>query len=116
VSIETTHQEVTGLFSAFIDHELPVAELEKFVSHVEACEGCAVELEAFEKTVESVRGLQRERAPVAFSRLVLRRVRHRNRRSAAVAPYLNGSFHLPVEAAIPIVLAAVLALLLLLMK
>lgn len=115
MSVET-HSEVTGLFSAYVDHELPVGELERFVTHVEACEGCAGELEVFEQTVASVRGLPRERAPSAFSRQVMRRVRHRHRRQAAVAPYLQGSFQLPVEAAIPIVLAAALALLLLLLK
>lgn len=111
-----SHSEVTGLFSAFVDHELPVAELEKLVVHLESCAGCAEELSTFEETVARVRGLPAVRAPSSFSRMVLRRVRHRSRRQSAVAPFLDGSFHLPAEAAIPIVLAAVLALVLLLLK
>ena len=108
---ELGHSEVQGLYSAYVEHELPVGELEKLVAHLESCDGCTVALERFEASFDAVRQLPRERAPANLSRQVLRRVRHRNRRRAAVLPYLTGQFHLPAEAIIPIVVAAAIALL-----
>jgi anti-sigma factor RsiW len=105
------HSEVQSLYSAYVEHELPEGELENFVAHLESCQGCLQSLEHFEATFESVRKLPRERAPTMFGRQVLRRVRHRNRRRAAVMPYLAGQFHLPAEAIIPIIIAAAAALL-----
>lgn len=108
---ELQHIEVQGLYSAYVDQELPTPELERFVAHVESCDGCMEGLERFEQTVEQVRKLPRAQAPSAFSRQVMRRVKHRRRRAAAVLPFLDGSFHLPAEAIIPIVIAAAVALL-----
>lgn len=108
---ELAHTEVQGLFSAYVDQELPPPELERFVAHVEACDGCMEGLERFERTVEQVRQVPRAQAPNAFTRQVLRRVKHRKRRAASVLPFLDGSLHLPAEAIIPIVIAAAVALL-----
>jgi anti-sigma factor RsiW len=108
---EQMHSEVRGLYSAYVDHELPAPELERFVAHVESCEDCLHGLEDFEATVEAVRGVARERAPSTFTRAVLRRVKHRSRRQASVLPFLDGTFHLPAEVILPVVLAAAIALL-----
>lgn len=105
------HNEVQDLFSAYVDQELPPPELERFVAHLESCDGCMEGLERFEETVEQVRGVARIQAPSAFTRQVLRRVKHRKRRAAAVLPFLDGSLHLPAEAVIPIIVAAAVALL-----
>jgi anti-sigma factor RsiW len=108
---QLAHNEVQGLYSAYVDHELPAPELERFVQHLEECEGCMEGLEKFEATVEAVRGVPRERAPNSFARQVMRRVKHRNRREAANRPFLDGAVHIPAGAIIPIIVAAALALL-----
>ena len=107
---QLAHNEVQGLYSAYVDRELPAPELERFVEHLESCEGCMEGLEKFEATVEAVRGVAREHAPNGFARQVMRRVKHRNRREAANRPFLE-SVHIPAGAIIPIILAAAIALL-----
>ena len=109
---EQAHTDFQGLYSAYVDHELPAPELERFVAHVEGCEHCLQGLETFEATVEAVRGVERLHAPPMFSRQVMRRVKHRNRRMAASRPFVEGMFQLPAGAIIPVIIAAAIVLLL----
>jgi anti-sigma factor RsiW len=110
---ELGHSEIQGLFSAYVDQELPAPDREAFLSHLSGCPDCNHHLEQFQQTVTLLRGLPKHRAPPAFSRQVLRRVKQRNRRNEAVGMFFAGPLRVPIETIIPILLAAsVVALLL----
>ena len=110
------HTEARDLFSAYVDEDLPEPDEERLLQHLDGCRECHQGLERFEDTIAQVRGLPRNELPAAFSRQVMRRVKHRNRRQRELAAVMVGPLRVPVEAALPIMLAAAVAVVLLLLR
>jgi anti-sigma factor RsiW len=113
--MELGHTEARDLFSAYVDEDLAEPEEERFLEHLDGCPECHQGLERFEDTIAQVRGLPRHRLPASFTRQVLRRAKHRNRRQRELAAFMVGPLRVPVEAAFPIILAAGVAVVLFLL-
>ena len=111
--MELGHSEARELFSAYVDEDLAEPDEERLFKHLDGCPDCHQGLEQFEDTIAQVRGLPRNRLPASFTRQVLRRAKHRNRRQRELAAFMVGPLRVPVEAAFPIILAAGVALVLL---
>ena len=114
--MELGHTEARDLFSAYVDEDLAEPEEERLLEHLDGCPECHQGLEHFEDTIAQVRGLPRHRLPVSFTRQVLRRAKHRNRRQRELAAFMVGPLRVPVEAAFPIILAAGVAVVLFLLR
>ncbi len=105
------HARAQEMFAPLLDAELPADEALLLRRHLSGCEQCQQGLLRYERAVELVRGAERARAPVGFAAQVLKRLRKRRRASVSGAQGA-GFFQqvsLPVEAAIPILIAAAVA-------
>lgn len=105
------HARARAMFAPLLDAELPPDEAVLLRRHLSACAQCQRGFARYERTVELLRGAERVRAPVGFAAQVLKRVRKRRRAAAGGAQGARffQLVSLPVEAAIPILLAAAVA-------
>lgn len=104
------HDQAQELFGLFVDQELAPGEQEALERHLDGCADCAADLAQYERTVAAVRSLERERAPRELTAQVMKRVRRR-RRSLFAAQGARFFEHVsvPVEAVVPVVIAAIAA-------
>ena len=110
------HEQAQGMFAPLLDSELSAREEQTLVHHLDGCKACERGFTKYARAVERVRGVSRERAPADFAQLVLRRVRRRRRKGpfALHGGRLIEQYAISAEAALPIILAAVVAVVLLL--
>ncbi|WP_373049396.1 anti-sigma factor family protein [Vulgatibacter sp.] len=109
-----THQEVIELFSPYVDASLPAAQEAAFEAHLAQCGPCRAEYAGFAEAVALVRELPRHRLPAAFGRRVLARTRtERRRRLSRIRELVLPVF--PAGVAVPLVLVAALAALVVLL-
>lgn len=104
------HREAEALFAPMVDRELAPQQEAALRSHLESCHDCQRGFEKYARAVELVRGVARERAPGDFAQQVLKRVRKR-RRGLFGSQGARWFEHIsvPVEAALPVILAAIVA-------
>ena len=81
-----THEETSGLLSAYLDGEMPPHESTALERHVAECEQCASELEALRDTVHALACLGRAKAPDDFVEQVQSTIRHRSAACGASTP------------------------------
>jgi anti-sigma factor RsiW len=105
------HARARELFAPLLDAELPAAEVQLLRRHLSDCPQCQQGFLRYERAVELLRDAKRARAPAGFAARVLQRVRKRRRNSVLGAQGARFFQHvsIPVEAAIPILLAAAVA-------
>ncbi len=111
-----SHETATGLFSAYVDAELPPPDERLLEDHLGRCESCREEYDRFATAVALVRGSPRTRPAGDFTSRVVKRTKRARRRELG----LQGASALlatrfPVEAAVPILLAVAVALMLVMM-
>jgi anti-sigma factor RsiW len=109
------HARAQAMFAPLVDAELPSADLRLLRTHLSDCAQCQVGLERYERAVQLMRQAPPAKVPGSFASVVLRRVRKRRRSAMASAQGARFFEHvsIPAEAAIPIVIAAVAAAILL---
>jgi hypothetical protein len=62
--------------SDYIDGQLPDGERREIAAHLDACQACRAEVEAFQKTVDLVRSLPLVPAPEGFAERILQQALH----------------------------------------
>lgn len=109
VEPQLNHREAKALFFALADEELPEPQATAVRSHLDGCEECRAGWVRYEKTVQRVRTVEREKAPPVMTSMVLNRVK-RERRFGLRKLHLAHNYHrVPVEVLIPLLLAAAVA-------
>jgi len=73
------HQTAQELFSDFLEGELSPEQREELGAHLETCEACRRELEAFRSTLHSLSGLRMLPTPDNFVGAVQQRINRRSR-------------------------------------
>ena len=111
---QMTHHEARARFLDLADAALPPPEAEAVHSHLRVCRDCAAGWQAYSATVQAVRALPREPAPPTLATDLLRRVNRRRQGQRALA-LTHARLRVPAEMALPLLLAAALAALLLLL-
>lgn len=106
-----SHREAQSLFGALADEELAPPAQRELETHLEDCTDCRAGWQAYSATVLRVRRVERERAPPALSSLIMRRVRKQRsaRLRAAAHHHLLTTYRVPIEAAIPMLIGALVA-------
>jgi anti-sigma factor RsiW len=113
VQLELSHREAKSLFSALVDDELAPPQAQRLQAHLGRCDECRVGWDRYHRTVERVRGLERERAPDHLASLIARRVRRR--RGPKLVHLAHLRHRVPVEAIVPLLIGVAVAALLVLM-
>jgi anti-sigma factor RsiW len=103
---QLSHREAKALFLALADQELPAPEAQAVKTHLDGCEECRVGWEHYERTVQRLRGVEREKAPPALASVVMTRVRRRRKFGLKGLHTAHAQHRLPVEVLIPLLLAA----------
>ena len=109
-----THHEARARFLDLADAALSPPEAEAVHSHLRACRDCAAGWQAYAATVQAVRTLPREAAPPSLASDVLARVQRRRQGQRGLA-LAHARLRVPAEMALPLLLAAAVAALLLLL-
>jgi len=113
VNASLNHAAARESFPALIDQELEPATEAQVRTHLVACDSCRQGFERYERAVEKVRALGRENAPDALATLILNRTR--KRRGLRNLVRVHNTYRLPVEIILPVLLAAVIAALMMLL-
>jgi len=108
VSAELSHGEARSLFPALVDRELGEPDEVRLRAHLEICDDCRTGWTRYERAVEKVRSLERVRAPKTFASQVL--LRSRRRRGLRAIARAEADYRLPTEIIIPVLIAALVAL------
>ncbi|MDQ3265483.1 MAG: zf-HC2 domain-containing protein [Myxococcota bacterium] len=103
-----SHTAAREYFPALIDQELDPAAEAKVRGHLVECPPCRQGFLKYERAVEKVRGLQREKAPDALATMILHRTRKRRHGLRAIVR-AHENYRMPYEIILPILLAAVIA-------
>lgn len=106
---ELSKAEVERLFVGAVDGALPPDEAKRLESELASDEAMASEFARYQRAVKLLRGDKTERAPEALASSILRRTRRR-RFSARTQAAQEAFFHFPAEVIIPLMIAAVVAL------
>lgn len=72
------HQSAKELFSDYLDGELSPEQTREVKAHLDECAACRAELEALERTLQSLSGLSPLPPPPDFGRKVQQRIRRRS--------------------------------------
>lgn len=104
-----SHREAKALFLALADEELPPPEAQAVKTHLDGCDDCRAGWERYERTVQRLRGVEREKAPPALASVVMTRVRRRRKFGLKGLHTSHSLYRLPVEILIPLLLAAAVA-------
>ncbi len=115
MNTELSHREAQRLFFAFADDELASEEKTRLTLHLEDCDRCREGWDRYARTVERVRGVDREKAPAALASLIARRARRRRPFGLRAMQLAHAQYRVPVEAVIPLLLGVAVAALLVLM-
>ena len=107
------HARAQAMFAPLVDAELPSTDLRLLRTHLSDCAQCQEGLERYERAVQLMRQAPPAKVPGSFASVVLRRVRKRRRSAMAQGARFFEHVSIPAEAAIPIVIAAVAAAILL---
>ncbi len=111
---QLVHAEITELFTPWIDAELAPAQEKALESHLAGCDACRASWDEFAGAVAAVRGVERYRLPAGFSRRVIARTRiERRKRLARVREMVLPL--VPAEVALPLLLIAAVAAVVLLL-
>ncbi|MBZ4401835.1 zf-HC2 domain-containing protein [Myxococcus sp. MISCRS1] len=103
------HREARALFLALADDELPAPQAQAVRTHLDGCDECRHGWEGYSRTVQRVRGVQKEKAPPALASLVMTRVRRQRRFGLKGLHMAHMNHRFPVEILIPLLLAAAVA-------
>lgn len=110
MGLQLSHREARSLFLPFADQELPAPKAATLRSHLEDCDGCRQGFAQYLETISTLRGMKRERPPVALATQVLRRVRWQNRLLAPRRQRLwAAAYRVPVEPILLVLLGAAAA-------
>lgn len=115
MQVELNHKEARSLFGARVDEELPQKEELRLRSHLEGCDDCRVGWERYSRAIETVRRVEREKAPPHLATQILRRVRRRRMNGLRANHLAHLQYRVPVEAVVPVLLGILVAAMLVLM-
>lgn len=115
MQVELSHKEARGLFGALVDEELPAREQLRLRSHLEVCGDCRTGWERYHRAVGAVRSVEREKAPPQLAGNILRRVRRQKYMGNRTLHLSHLHQRVPVEAAIPVLLGVLVAVMLVLL-
>ncbi len=73
------HEAAQELFSEYLEGELSPEQQAEVKAHLEGCEECRQELEAFRQTMRALSGLRPLPPPEGFARKVQQRIHRRSR-------------------------------------
>ena len=110
-----SHEEARRLFGARVDEDLPSRDEERLRVHLDGCRDCRAGWEQYERAVAVVRGVTREKAPPSLATSILRRIRRRRIEGLRGMHRAHLEHRVPVEAALPVLLGIVLAVVLMLL-
>lgn len=109
---QLSHKQAQSLFLPAADLSLAEPEERALKAHFDQCTDCRAGFERYARVVERLKGVEREKAPPHLASLLARRLRFRR-------PFGHRGLHLahlqhrvPVEAIVPVLLAALVAALL----
>lgn len=109
---ELTKTEVERLFLGAVDDALPGEDQATFEAQLEADAQLRARYDAYRRTVSLLRGAEKEKAPDGLASVILRRTRRR--RFSLRDHDLTTTWRVPAEVVIPLLLAALVALLMVL--
>ncbi|MGQ0505862.1 MAG: zf-HC2 domain-containing protein [Myxococcaceae bacterium] len=115
MNAELSHREAKGLFFAHADQALDAASEQKLTQHLDACNDCRIGWDRYHRAVESVRNVEREKAPPMLASVLARRARRRRPFGIKGMQFLHAHHRLPAEMMLPLLVAAALAALLLML-
>ena len=115
MQVELSHKEARSLFGALVDEELPARETLRLRSHLDTCGDCRKGWERYHRAVGAVRSVQREKAPPQLAGNILRRVRRQKYMGNRGIHLAHLQHRVPVEAAIPVLLGVLVAVMLVLL-
>ncbi|WP_246357424.1 anti-sigma factor family protein [Pyxidicoccus fallax] len=103
------HREARALFLALADDELPAPKAQAVRSHLDDCADCRAGWEGYARTVQRLKGVEREKAPPALATQVMNRVRHQRRFGLRALHTTHMHYRVPVEIIIPLLLGVAVA-------
>ncbi len=109
MSAQLSHRETQELFLALADDELPAEKAQAVRTHLDGCGDCQAGWQRYERTVQALRGVEREKAPPALASRVMTRVKRQRRFGLKGLHLLHAQHRFPVEVLIPLLLAAAVA-------
>ncbi len=106
---ELSKAEVERLFTGAIDEALPASERARLDEALAQDQALSGQFSSYQRVVQLLREQPREKAPDALASMILRRTRRR--RFSLQTQRLTEAHRFPAEIIIPLVLAAVVAVL-----
>ncbi len=104
-----SHREARALFLALADDELPAPKAQAVRTHLDGCDDCRKGWEGYERTVQRLKDVEREKAPPALASQVMNRVRRQRRFGLRALHTAHAHYRVPVEILIPLLLGAAVA-------
>jgi anti-sigma factor RsiW len=108
------HRQTRALFLALADEELPGEKAQAVRQHLDGCGECQRGWRQYARTVQRLRGVERQKAPPALASVVMTRVKRQRRFGLKGLHTLHAHYRFPVEVLIPMLLAAAVAVFVLL--
>lgn len=109
MNAELSHKEARKLFFQYADAELEAKERQRLELHLDGCEDCRKGWDRYAKTVQSLRGTTKEKAPPHLSTQIMRRVRRDRRFGWRRTLDMQNAYRVPVETIIPVMLGVAVA-------
>lgn len=106
---QLSHKEARKLFFDYADDGLPATDAQRLRLHLDGCEDCKQGFDRYAKTVKSLRGTTREKAPPHLSSQIMRRVRRERRFGWRRTLAMQNMYRPPVETFIPVLLGVAVA-------
>lgn len=113
--IDLSHKEARSLFAGRVDDDLPAPDAVRLRRHLESCADCRAGWDRYERAVNVVRRVERERAPPTLATNILRRVRRQRINGLRHFHMAHLQNRVPVEAVIPVLLGVLVAAMLVLL-
>ena len=109
MNAELSHKEARKLFFQYADDELVASEKERLRLHLDGCADCRAGWDRYTRTVKSLRGTTKEKAPPHLSTQIMRRVRQQRRFGFRRTLDMQNAYRMPVETIIPVLLGVAVA-------
>lgn len=106
---QLSHKEARKLFFDYADDGLPSTDAQRLQLHLDDCEDCRKGWDRYSKTVKSLRGTTKEKAPPHLSTVIMRRVRRDRRFGWRHTLNMQNTYRVPVETFIPVLLGVAVA-------
>ena len=111
--LHLSHREARERFGARVDAELVPKEELELTAHLDGCPECQEGWTRYQRTVQRLRTVERERPPPTLASQILRRAR--NQRPTRQRAQLAQANRVPAELLVPVLVAVAVAAYLMLM-